>query len=414
MHVIIFDDHKWSNFKPLSYVRSVGDLRVGILKQRQRLLAYMGSDENAVIVPSFLKKLYQERHPDWDINITPLEVCLFVNSRLKAHEDIIHQIENLEPGDVIQNGEEVIAFCIKGTGKPISSETIDTLISNCSHKISSEANTWQYAWELVSENSIWIKRDFDEFFYEKDNYFETEMGVTILNPYQVWVGEDVTLKPGVVIDASDGPVVIDENAKIMSNAVIIGPAYIGKKSTIKVSAKIYEGTSIGPVCKIGGEVEESIIQGYTNKQHDGFLGHSYLGEWVNIGADTNNSDLKNNYGHVKMHVYPENKKISTGTQFMGCIIGDHTKIGINCSINTGTVIGVASNLYGKDLITDFVPDLSWGEYSNLKIYTLGKFIETAKLVKERRKMLFTKTEEEIFKSVFESQKNNEVNQCKNV
>jgi UDP-N-acetylglucosamine diphosphorylase / glucose-1-phosphate thymidylyltransferase / UDP-N-acetylgalactosamine diphosphorylase / glucosamine-1-phosphate N-acetyltransferase / galactosamine-1-phosphate N-acetyltransferase len=401
MHIVIFDDHRWENFKPLTHTRSVGDLRVGILKLRQRLLSFFGSDENSVIIPSFLKKLYQERHPDWDINITPLEMCLFINSRLKVTEAVIRQIESLKAGEIALHGEEVLAFCTKGSGKPISTETLTELTTACQNKILIEADTWQYTWELVSENSNWIKKDFEEFFYDKDNYFETEVGVTVLNPYQVWLGEGVELKPGVVIDASGGPIVIDENAKIMSNSVIIGPVYIGKNSIIKVGAKIYEGTSIGPLCKVGGEVEETIIQGYSNKQHDGFLGHSYLGEWVNIGADTNNSDLKNNYSNVKMYVYPVKEKRSTSTQFMGSIIGDHTKIGINCSINTGTVIGAGSNLYGKDMITDFVPDLSWGEYSSIQKYKLGKFIETAQLVKARRKMLFTKTEEEIFKYISE-------------
>ena len=158
-----------------------------------------------------------------------------------------------------------------------------------------EAELWQYSWDLIQQNSEYIERDFQDFFYEKDNFFETETGITVLNPYNIWIGEDAEIKPGAIIDATNGPVIIAEGAKIMHNAVILGPVYIGKKSTIKVAAKIYEGTTIGPLCKIGGEVEETIFQGYSNKQHDGFLGHSYVAEWVNIGADTNNSDLKNNY-----------------------------------------------------------------------------------------------------------------------
>ncbi|HNX00730.1 MAG TPA: putative sugar nucleotidyl transferase [Candidatus Cloacimonadota bacterium] len=401
MNTVIFDDRLWCNFKPLSYTRSVGDIRVGILKLRQRIVSYMNSDSTAIIIPSILEKLYRERHPEWSVNVCPVEECYYVNSRIKITDVIMKEIEQLQSGDVIMSHGIVVAFRYQGDGKHASTESIDSIAALCKNEKEINADFWTHNWDFISENKEWIKKDFDEFFYEKDNLFETEMGVTVLNPYQVWIGEGVEIKPGVVIDASEGPVVIDENAMIMANAVIIGPTYIGKGSIIKVAAKIYEGSTIGPMCKIGGEIEDSIIHGYSNKQHDGFLGHSYLGEWVNIGADTNNSDLKNNYGHVKMYSYPEGNKINTGLQFLGCVLGDHTKLGINCSINTGCVTGTACNLYGKDLISDYIPDFSWGEGKDLVIHKVEKFIETAKLVKMRRKMLFTKTEENIFKSVYE-------------
>jgi UDP-N-acetylglucosamine diphosphorylase/glucosamine-1-phosphate N-acetyltransferase len=241
-----------------------------------------------------------------------------------------------------------------------------------------------------------IELDFREFFYDKENHFETEPGVIVLNPYDVWIGEDVVLGVNAVIDATDGPIVIDECAVIMPNSVIVGPAYIGKNSTIKIGAKIYEGTSIGPVCKIGGEVEDTIIQAYSNKQHDGFLGHAFIGEWVNLGAGTSNSDLKNTYKCVKVYNYTQKEKIDSKTQFMGCIIGDHTKIGINCSINTGTVIGVGCNLYGKELIDGFIPSFSWGEATNIVDYEIEKFCETADTVKKRRKLFFSETERELY------------------
>jgi len=205
--------------------------------------------------------------------------------------------------------------------------------------------------------------------------------------------------PGVIIDATNGPVISDENVKIMANSVIIGPVYIGKNSTIKIGAKIYEGTSIGPVCKIGGEVEGTIFQAYTNKQHGGFLGHSYLGEWVNIGAGTNNSDLKNNYKNVTIYFHTEGKKIDSGSQFIGTFIGDHTKTGINSTINTGSVIGVGCNLFGRELITDFIPSFSWGDASNLSEYVEDKFLETAEIVKKRRKLKLTANEKELYRNI---------------
>ena len=189
----------------------------------------------------------------------------------------------------------------------------------------------------------------------------------------------------------------------MANAVIIGPAYIGKNSTVKVGAKIYEGTSIGPVCKVGGEIEESIILGYSNKQHDGSLGHSYLGEWVNLGADTNNSDLKNNYGNVKVFFYPKESQVDSQTQFMGMIVGDHSKTGINTTINTGTVVGVGCNIFGKGLVNKFVQDFSWGEANDFSIYKIDKFVETAERVKARRKLLLSSNEKELYNKIFKKE-----------
>jgi UDP-N-acetylglucosamine diphosphorylase/glucosamine-1-phosphate N-acetyltransferase len=250
--------------------------------------------------------------------------------------------------------------------------------------------------DLIMDNKRMIEYDFDQLFYDKDNYIETEMGVTVLNPYKVWIGEGTVLKPGVILDATSGPIIIDEEAEIMANAVIIGPAYIGKNTKIKIAAKIYEGTSIGPVCKIGGEVEGSIIQAYSNKQHDGFIGHAYLGEWVNLGADTNNSDLKNNYKPVSMYSYRSQTKVNAGYQFLGSVIADHVKTGINCSLNTGVVIGMGSNLWGKDLISDYIPDFSWGEAKSLSEYRLAAFIATARIVKQRRKMEVSDLEAELY------------------
>ena len=225
------------------------------------------------------------------------------------------------------------------------------------------------------------------------------MGTTILNPYNIWIGKDAKIKPGVIIDASDGPVILDENALIMPNAVLVGPVYLGKNSMIKVGAKIYKGTSIGPVCKVGGEVEETIFQAYSNKQHDGFLGHSYIGEWVNIGAGTTNSDLKNNYRNVEVYFYPSGKKVDSESKFVGTFIGDHTKTGINSTINTGTVVGVGCNLFGRELIKDFIPSFRWGEGSELTEYQEDKFLETVKIVKQRRNLKLTKNEKELYTNI---------------
>lgn len=399
MYYVLFDDNERINLFPLTLTRSTGDLRLGVLKLRQRLIAQLNIDEYSVIVSKDLLPVYKERHSDWDINLVPKVDTIFINTRVLLTSDLITQINKLSNNQSLCYKNSCVAFKIVPQHTAICSEQIHDWYSTLPAIEVENVNFIQYPWDLVEKNAAFIKNDFQEFFYDKDNFFETEMGVTILNPYDVWLGEQVTLKPGVVIDASEGPVIIDEGATLMPNSVVIGPAYIGKNSLIKVGAKIYEGTSIGPMCKIGGEIEESIIHGYSNKQHDGFLGHSYLGEWVNIGADTNNSDLKNNYTTVCMYNYKEQKKIQTNTRFMGCVIGDHSKIGINCSINTGTVIGTCCNLYGSNLISDFIPSFSWGMAGNLAKYRVDNFIDTACIVKQRRQKELTLVEKELYKQL---------------
>jgi len=396
MEFTIFDDEYYRNFFPITMTRSTGDLRVGILKLRQRLQAFLHSEKTSVVIPEFLTGIYHERHPEWTINQLSDADTIFVNSRLRISEDLTKEILALSENTCLVKNDVIIAARMISQNRKISSENVSEIFRNCRKINFEKAEFWNYTWNFIAENSKYIAADFRNFFYEKDNFFETEAGVTVLNPYDIWIGDGVEMKPNVVLDASEGPIVIDENAVIMANAVLIGPVYVGKNSRIKVGAKIYEGTSVGPVCKIGGEVEETIFQAYSNKQHDGFLGHSYIGEWVNLGADTNNSDLKNNYKSVKTYFYPQKKKIDTGNTFIGTTVGDHSKTGINSTINTGTVIGVGCNLFGKDLIKDFVPSFSWGEGENLIPYKLDKFLETAAVVKNRRKLKLSTAEKELY------------------
>ena len=210
--------------------------------------------------------------------------------------------------------------------------------------------------------------------------------VHIIKKENVFVGKNVTIKPGVVLDATGGPIIIADNAFIYPNAVIEGPVYIGESSKIKSGATIYENVTIGNVCKVGGEVEESIFMDYSNKQHAGFIGHAYVGSWVNLGADTNNSDLKNNYSKIRIKL--SNKEIDSGSQFLGLMIGDHSKSSINTMFNTGTVVGFSSNIFGIGFPEKYVPSFTWGGDKSSTVYDLNKAMETAKIVMNRRKIDF--------------------------
>lgn len=393
MLTVVFDDARSAEFYPLTLTRASGDLRCGVLKLRQRLEACFPSEaETAVIIAPRLQQLYAERHPDWLLHRFPENTeKLYLNSLLRIDQELVRQITALPSESSLLHEGQLLAAKTK---KSFSDNLAQHLTP-----INTDKTLYNNISDLIHDNARMIRWDFEHYFYDKDNSFETEPGVTVQNPYDVWIGEDVNLAPGMVIDASSGPVILDEGCRVMANAVLVGPLYVGKKSLIKIGAKIYGGTSIGPVCKIGGEVEDSIIQAYSNKQHDGFLGHAYLGEWINLGADTNNSDLKNTYMNVEYYSYPKKKKTDSGSQFLGCIIGDHSKTGINCSINTGTVIGVGCNLWGSNLIMDFIPDFSWGMAGELKPYRTDAFCYTAALVKERRQLGFSPAEKALYTQI---------------
>ncbi len=396
MKHIIFDDLNRDNFYPLTLNRSTGDLRLGILKLSQRIAAYFDIKKNNLIVSKVIQDVYVERNPEKFINHVSCGENVFINSRLKVNDDWVEKINSLPTNTMYYDGKNVIAARCSLEQTKISSEDLISSFMNLSKIKIYDDHCWENLWELITNNADFIEQDFQDFFCEADNHFEIEMGVTVLNPYNIWIGEKAELKPGVIVDASKGPVIIDEETLIMPNSVIIGPVYIGKNTTIKANASIYGGTSIGPFCKVGGELEASIIQAYSNKQHDGFLGHSYIGEWVNLGANTNNSDLKNNYKTVSAYYYPQKSKKDTGFLFAGTLIGDHSKTAIGTTINTGTIIGIGCNLVGNEIVKDHVQSFSWGRYGSYEKYCKDRFLETCNLVKRRRKLSLSDSEKELY------------------
>jgi len=263
-----------------------------------------------------------------------------------------------------------------------------------------EARLLSFIWQLIERNGDVIADDFNKLPFrglaEDSVVFP---GVQMINEESILIGNGAVIKSGVVLDATDGRIAIGDNAVVMPNASIVGPVAVGAGSIVKTGAKIMEGTSIGEVCKVGGEVDCTIFGNYTNKAHDGFIGHSYLGEWVNIGAASNNSDLKNNYSSVRMWCAGSFK--DTGRQFLGTIIGDHTKTGINTIFNTGTVVGFNCNIYSSEMPPKFVPSFSWGHGEALTEYDLTKAMQTAEIVMERRKIKFDKPHKELFEKIHE-------------
>ena len=264
-----------------------------------------------------------------------------------------------------------------------------------------EAEIIGYPWDIVELTPRQIAEDLKNISgltEIKPNRYKNQ-GVFITGENGVFTGGEVSIAPGVVLDTGGGPVYLGEGVKIMPHAVIQGPASIGAGSLVKIGAKIYEGTSCGPVCKLGGEIEETVIQGYSNKQHEGFLGHAVLGEWCNIGAGTENSDLKNNYTSVKVQI--GNKRVNSGKIFAGLFMGDHSKTGINTTFNTGSVVGACSMAYGAGFQPRLIPSFKWSDGAKLIAADFDSTVKTAKTVMGRRGLELSESEISVLRRVYD-------------
>ena len=415
----IFEDESVEQLFPLTYFRPVYDLRCGIMSLREKILSAYPHAVASLHCRGYLAEVVQERTVAMAVNQLPATRCLFLNGRVIADDNLARKIPLRGEDRLYLSGEGTLVAarvtCTPG-GSPLSSY-LQARIS-AGHLITAsdfsslpteqvDVTIAAYPWDLVNANGQQISEDFSRLMKDKKRKGtrirgKVYPGARLLERKDIFIGEGSKVKPGAVLDAENGPIFIGKNVTIYPNAVIEGPAYVGDGTLIKIGAKIYESTSIGEVCKVGGEVEASIIHSYSNKQHDGFLGHSYLGMWVNLGADTNNSDLKNNYGSVKVTI--NGRQIDSKSQFAGLIMGDHSKSGINTMFNTGTVVGVGCNVYGGGFPPKYIPSFCWGGSEELVTYNPDKCLDVARKVMARRKVQITPAEERLFRALFDMTK----------
>ena len=262
--------------------------------------------------------------------------------------------------------------------------------------------TVEHTWDIFAKNDAAIREDFALVTEDRISQ-RISKTVNVISPENIFVEEGVKME-FVTLNASTGPIYIGKNAEIMEGSVIRGPFALCEEAQVKLASKVYGATTVGPHCRIGGEINNSVLFGYSNKGHDGFLGNSVLGEWCNIGADSNNSNLKNNYEEVKLWDYNTGRFAKTGLQFCGLMMGDHSKCGINTMFNTGTVIGVSVNIFGSGFPRNFVPSFSWGGASGFTEYKTNKVFEVAEVVMQRRGIIFDVKEQAILEHVFEVSK----------
>ena len=386
MNYILFDGSARSQLLPFTYTRPVADLRVGILTIREKWEKMLGYTTSSVTEDYLVDKFPMVEFND----------NIFINASIIPSENIVKMIKSLTENNAIFLDNEPLAFFAK-KDQEVNFDTYNVTDYSFKDIIKIE-NTW----DIFKLNGEAIDRDFQLLTSGRDSQPIPD-SVVVFNEQQIFIEEGAVL-PLCSLNATEGPIYIGKDSEIMEGALIRGPFALCNNATVKMGAKIYGPTTIGPHSKIGGEINNCVIFGYSNKGHDGFLGNSVLGEWCNLGADTNNSNLKNNYAEVRLWDYETERFAKTGLQFCGLMMGDHSKCGINTMFNTGTVIGVSANIFGSGFPRNFIPSYSWGGYSGMMTYKTNKAFEVAKVVMERRNESFTAVDRQILEHIFEETK----------
>ncbi len=380
MNYIISDFNSHDNFLPLSFTRAIAGFRVGILTIKEKWEKQLSS-ELSVKTEDYLQDKYR-------LNVESENIL--INAVLIPDDKIVKSVKGLRNAKLVKDGI-LLAY-------HVGSSEIDTIPGN-TVEYSGDLLYLKNNTDIFSLNGICIERDFKIITQGRKSATLSETN-RIFGKHPVFV-ENGCSAECVTINTTDGPVYLGENTKIMEGANIRGPFALCENSEIKMGAKIYGPTTIGPGCKVGGEINNSVFFAYSNKAHDGFLGNAVIGEWCNLGADTNNSNLKNNYAIVKLWNYEKEKFVSTGLQFCGLIMGDHSKCGINTMFNTGTVVGVSANIFGAGFPRNFIPSFSWGGHAGLSEYKTDTAFDVMTKVMERRNIALSETDKKIMSHIFE-------------
>lgn len=388
-NVILFDNEVWDHLLPLTFTRPVAELRVGILTIREKWEKWAKAP-CSYITQDHLAQKY------------PLTIGtdnIVINGSVLPTQGICTLIEQLDTNEALMKNEELIAARLteEQFQHLIKDEEIDELAGFDIGETS--LLKIDRLWDVFAINDAAIREDFFNLVGGRKSQPISDTN-RVTNPDQIF------LEPGAkvehsILNASDGPIYIGKDAEIMEGCMVRGSLAMARNSVLKMGAKIYGGTTLGPYCKVGGEVNNVVFTGYSNKGHDGFLGNAVIGEWCNLGADTNASNLKNNYSEVKVWDYQKEGFVKTGKQFCGLIMGDHSKCGINTMFNTGTVVGVACNVFGADYPRNFIPSFTWGGGQKYMTHQLDKALDTAAAMMQRRQVALEATDKAILGHVFE-------------
>jgi UDP-N-acetylglucosamine diphosphorylase/glucosamine-1-phosphate N-acetyltransferase len=386
MNYILFDGTVRNALLPFTFTRPVADIRVGILTIREKWEKYLGTTTTTLT-----EEYLMEKYP-----MVEMEQNVMINASFLPNPILIEMVQNLESNQAIILGDEIIAFYTNDTQEEVNFDDYDVV------DYEGEVLRIENTWDIFAKNDVALREDFDLLTEDRTSQ-PIPKSVNVIASENIFIEEGAKLE-FVTLNASTGPIYIGKNAEIMEGSVIRGPFALCESGRVKLASKVYGATTVGPHSVIGGEVSNSVLFGYSNKGHDGFLGNSVLGEWCNIGADSNNSNLKNNYEEVRLWSYETEGFARTGLQFCGLMMGDHSKCGINTMFNTGTVVGVSTNIFGAGFPRNFVPSFSWGGASGFTTYLTSKAFQTAKIVMARRNVAFLEEDAKILEHVFEETK----------
>ncbi|AMA49553.1 GlmU family protein [Flavobacterium covae] len=385
MNYILFDGNVRNALLPFTFTRPVADIRIGILTIREKWEKFLGYTTTTIT-----EEYLSEKYP-----MVEMEENIMINASFLPNDVLVEMIKSLEENQALFYKDEVVAFYSK-ENQEVDFDTFEII------ECTVDCITIEHTWDIFAKNDIALREDF-ELITEGRTSQPIPKSVNVIAPENIFIEEGAKLE-FVTLNASTGPIYIGKNSEIMEGSVIRGPFALCEEAQVKLATKIYGATTVGPHSRVGGEINNSVLFAYSNKGHDGFLGNSVLGEWCNIGADSNNSNLKNNYEEVKLWSYETETFARTGLQFCGLMMGDHSKCGINTMFNTGTVVGVSANIFGAGFPRNFVPSFSWGGASGFTTYLTAKAFQTAKIVMSRRNIEFSEQDVKILEHVFEETK----------
>lgn len=384
MNIILSDAGLHKRLLPLTYTRPVAELKTGILSNRERWEKYL-SGTYSYQTEEYLQKIFKKNTQ---------ENNLVINAAVIPDQNLALAIKNLKSGALKYHNQIIAAWC-----KP---EDIN-IAFEMEHLQSTEYNgnvtILENVWDIFGFAGELIKSDFKIITNGKKSQFLSSTN-RVIGDHPIFLEEGVEIE-FAILNTKNGPIFLGKNSLVMEGAKIRGPFSLGEYGVIKMDAKIYGPTCLGNHCKVGGELNNVVMFNYSNKAHDGFLGNAVIGEWCNLGADTNNSNLKNNYAEVKLWNYEKERFVNTGLQFCGLIMGDHTKCGINTMFNTGTVVGVSANIFGPGFPRNFIPSFSWGGAHGFTKFKLDKAIEVAEKMMERRNIEFSEHDREVFGYIYD-------------
>ena len=367
----------------LPITRPVAEIRIGILTIREKWEFFLGFTTTTIT-----EEYLEAKYPMVELNEN-----ILINASFLPTKNLVNQVRKLSKNQAIFQGEQIVAFFTSDTQENVDFDSYEQL------KFQEDLIQIKHTSDIFSLNDKAIQADFD-LLTEGRTSQPIPDGVHTIQKQNIFIEQGATVSYSS-LNASKGPIYIGKDSEIMEGCLVRGPFALGESSILKMGTKVYGATTVGPFCKVGGEVNNSVLFGYSSKGHEGFLGNSVLGEWCNIGADSNSSNLKNNYAEVKLWNYENERFTNTGLQFCGLIMGDHSKCGINTMFNTGTVVGVSANIFGSGFPRNFIPSFSWGGAAGFTIYQMKKVIEVAKVVMKRRDLELSETDISILQHVFD-------------